>query len=94
MVAYLVRRYILLAIPVTILLLIAQSAAPLPGVGAPLASPVIVAGLVTVYLVHRWFTRRNLWVLYRNLRLSKVRLLALCFCVFEIPALIIVTLFR
>ena len=41
------------------------------------------AGVFSIYVTHRFLEKRNIWILYYNLRLPKYMLLISCFLIYE-----------
>lgn len=41
------------------------------------------SGVFSIYVTHRFLEKRNIWVLYYNLRLPKYVMLGSCFLVYE-----------
>jgi hypothetical protein len=58
-----------------------------------LAKIFFISGPVGAFLTDRWFAKKNLWMLYRNLRISRAALLivpALLFSVFTVTIIVLV----
>jgi len=78
---YLLKKYLLIAIGIATILTVTMSVV---GIEHLLAKAFLFAGPVAAYVTFLLFRRKNLWILYHNLRLSVPASLGSCMIIYEL----------
>ncbi len=81
MILYLTKKYVTISLTLAGILIVFFS---IGGVKEVYIKSFIWSGIVSVYIINRFFEWRNIWVLYYNLGLPKYVLLGLNFLIFEV----------
>lgn len=93
MILYLLERYFFIAVIVVVIALAMMfTFAGTDYLLLKLSLNLALSGVIAAFVTNSLFQRRNLWVLYHNLRFSKHLLLVLCLLLFQLGSLLFIGL--